>query len=168
MNRRMFAIRMFAMQGGLVGAALLLSPAATAGDGGNDNEKMKRPVDSLIMFSIAVTDMPKAKAFYSETLGFKVTSDSRRDDHNWWVGLAVPEGRASVILTTAHENMKPGTMKVYFSTSDVVEAHKELSAKGAKVNEVTNDLFGPGSGVKWFSLADPDGNQILLVQPRGR
>jgi predicted enzyme related to lactoylglutathione lyase len=64
--------------------------------------------------------------------------------------------------------MKPGTMKLYFATADVTGAHKELSVKGAKVNEVKNDLFGPGSGVKWFSLEDPDGNQVLLVQPRGK
>ncbi len=163
MNRRMFAI-----YGGLAGAALLLSPAVSAGDEREDEEKMEHMIDSLMMFSIAVSDMPKAKAFYSDQLGLKVTSDSRRDDHNWWVGLALPEGGTSVILTTAHENMKPGTMKLYFATSDVAGAHKELSAKGAKVNEVQNDLFGPGSGVKWFSLEDPDGNQVLLVQPRGK
>jgi hypothetical protein len=45
-------------------------------------------------------------------------------------------------------------------------AHTDLSAKGAKVNEVKNDLFGPGSGVKWFNVEDPDGNQVLLVQAR--
>jgi len=163
MNRRMFAIH-----GGLAGAALLLSTAATAGDESEDKKKMKRTIDNLMMFSIAVTDMPKAKAFYSDKLGLKVTTDSRRDDQNWWVGLALPEGGTSVILTTAHENMKPGTMKLYFAASDVAGAHKELSAKGAKVNEIKNDLFGPGSGVKWFSLEDPDGNQVLLVQPHGK
>ena len=162
MNRRMFAIH-----GGLAGAALLLAPSATAGDERGDKEKMKHTIDNLMMFSIAVTEMPKAKAFYSDKLGLRVTSDFRRDDHNWWVGLAFPEGGSSVILTTSHENMKPGTMKLYFATSDVVGAYKELSAKGAKVNEVKNDLFGPGSGVKWLSLEDPDGNQVLLVQPRG-
>lgn len=163
MNRRMFAIHC-----GLAGGALLLSPAATAGDERDDKEKTKHTIDNLMMFSVAVTDMPKAKAFYSDKLGLKVATDFRRDDHNWWVGLALPEGGTSVILTTAHENMKPGTMKLYFATSDVAAAYEELSLKGAKVNEVKNDLFGPGSGVKWFSLEDPDGNQVLLVQPRGK
>ena len=163
MNRRMFAI-----QGGLTGAALLHSPAATAGDEGDDKQKMKHTIDNVMMFSVAVTDMPKARAFYSDQLGLKVTTESRLDDHNWWVGLAVPEGGTSVILTTAHENMKPGTMKLYFATSDVGGAHNELSAKGVTVNGVKNDLFGPGSGVKWFSFEDPDGNQVLLVQPRGK
>ena len=56
--------------------------------------------------------------------------------------------------------MTPGTMNLYFPTADVAAAHKELSAKGVKVNEVKDDLFGPGSGVKWFNLEDPDGNQV--------
>jgi len=125
---------------------------------------MKHSIDKLMMFSLAVSDVPKAKAFYADKLGLQVASDYRRDDHNWWVSLTFPEGGASITLTTAHENMKPGSMKLYFATSDVAAAHKELSANGAKVNQVKDDLFGPGSGVKWFNLDDPDGNQVLLVQ----
>ena len=108
--------------------------------------------------------MPKAKAFYVDKLGLKVTTDYRQDDDNWWVSLNLPEGGASMTLTNAHENMKPGTMKIYFATSDVAATHKALNEKGAKLNEVQDDLFGPGSGVKWFNLEDPDGNQVLLVQ----
>jgi catechol 2,3-dioxygenase-like lactoylglutathione lyase family enzyme len=121
-------------------------------------------LNKLMMFSIAVRDMPKAKAFYVDKLGLKVVTDYRKDEANCWVSLSLPEGGASITLTTAHENMKPGAMRLYFASSDVAAAHKELSAKGAKVNDVKDDLFGPGSGVKWFNLEDPDGNQVLLVQ----
>ncbi|HLJ46366.1 MAG TPA: glyoxalase superfamily protein [Bryobacteraceae bacterium] len=121
-------------------------------------------VDKLIRFKMAVNDMPKAKAFYAEKLGLKVTTDYRRDDHNWWVSLALPEDGASIVVTTAHENMKPGTMSLYFASPDVAAAHQEISAKGAKVNEIKDDLYGPGSGVKWFNVEDPDGNQVFLVQ----
>ena len=91
-------------------------------------------------------------------------SGDRRDDDQWWVSLTLPEGGTSITLSAAHENMQPGTMKLYFATSDVAAAHKELSAKGAKVNEVKDDLFGPGSGEKWIDLQDPDGSPVLLVQ----
>jgi len=121
-------------------------------------------VDKLTRFKMAVSDMPNAKAFYADKLGLKVATDHRKDEHNWWVSLTLPEGGASIILTTAHENMKPGTMSLYFASSDLDAAHKELSAKGAKVNEVKGDLYGPGSGVKWFNLEDPDGNQVFLVE----
>ena len=94
----------------------------------------------------------------------KVATDERQDDDHWWVSLAFPDGGASLPFTTLHEHMKPGTMSLYFASSDVAAAHKELSAEGAKVNEVQDDLYGPGSGVKWFNLEDPDGNQVFLVQ----
>jgi len=119
--------------------------------------------NKLMRFKMAVSDMPKAKAFYVDKLGLKAESDHRRDDHNWWVSLTT-EGGTSIVLSTAHENMKPGTMSLYFASPDVTAAHKELSAKGARVNEVKDDLYGPGSGVKWFNLEDPDRNQVFLVQ----
>jgi predicted enzyme related to lactoylglutathione lyase len=118
----------------------------------------------LMRFKVAVNDMPNAKALYVDKLGLKIESDYRRDDHNWWVSLTLNDGGASIVLTTAHENMKPGTMSLYFESPDIAAAHQDLSAKGAKVNQVNDDLYGPGSGVKWFNLEDPDGNRVFLVQ----
>lgn len=129
-----------------------------------NNKEMKNAIKKLMMFSLAVSNMPKARAFYADKLGLQVASDNRQDDDRWWVSLSLPEGGAAIVLTTARENMNPGTMKLYFATSDVAAAHSELSANGVEVSGVKDDLFGPGSGVKWFSLKDPDGNQILLVQ----
>lgn len=121
-------------------------------------------VDKLMMFMVAASDMPKAKDFYGDKLGLKVVKDYRQDDNNWYVSLTLPEGGVTITLSAHHEHMKPGTMTVYFATSDVAAAHRELSGKGVKVNEVKDDLYGPDSGVKWFNLEDPDGNQIFLVQ----
>lgn len=122
-----------------------------------------QPVSKLIMLYMAVRDMSKAKEFYVEKLGLKATQDYRQDDNNWWVSLSLPDGGVTITLSTFHGNTKPGTMNLYFATSDVAAAHKELRNKGLTVSEVKNDLFGPGSGVKWFDLQDPDGNQIKLA-----
>jgi len=120
-------------------------------------------VNKLTMFTLAVSDMPKAKAFYADTLGLKVTKDYRQDDQHWWVTLTSTEGGVSINLSRYEEQIiKPGTVGVYFKTSDVAAAHKELSQKGAKVNDIQDDLFGPGSGVKFLQLEDPDGAQITL------
>ncbi len=123
-------------------------------------------VNKLMMLAMNVGDMPKSKAFYADKLGLKVATDYRKDDDNWWVTLTLPEGGATITLSraTGFENMKPGTMTVYFETSDIAAAYKELSNKGVKVDEVKDDLFGQGSGVKWFNLEDPDGNQVILAQ----
>lgn len=113
---------------------------------------------------MAVSDMPKAKKFYVDDLGLKVTQDYRQDDENWWVSLMLPDGGTTITLSTYHGNAKPGTMNLYLATSNVVTSHSELNSKGVSVNKIKDDLFGPGSGVKWFDLQDPDGNQIKIVQ----
>jgi catechol 2,3-dioxygenase-like lactoylglutathione lyase family enzyme len=153
--------RSFAACAALAAATMMPSALAAGEESGNGTNNT---IDKLMMFSVAVSNMPAARAFYVDKLGMKVASDNRRTDDHWWVSLTPPEGGPSIVLTTYHENMKPGTMKLYFATSDVAAAHERLGAKGVKVDEVKDDLFGPGSGVRWFSLEDPDGNQVLLVQ----
>jgi catechol 2,3-dioxygenase-like lactoylglutathione lyase family enzyme len=125
-------------------------------------------VNNLTMVSMVVSDMKKAKEFYAEQLGLEVTTDYRQNDDNWWVTLILPGGGASITLarssTTSNEPPKPGTLGFYISTSDVTAAHQELNEKGVKTSEVSDDLYGPGSGVKFFQLQDPDGNQLTFAQ----
>jgi len=121
-------------------------------------------VDKFTMLHVAVSDMPKAKEFYADKLGLRVTNDYRRDDNNWWIELTLPEGGVAVTLSSNHAHMKPGTLTLYFATSDISAAHKKLSDEGVKVSEVKDDLHGPGSGVKWFNFKDPDGNLIHVEQ----
>src|ERR1700758_4460756 len=109
-------------------------------------------VKKLMMLAVAVKDMPKSKAFYSEDLGLIVASDYRQDDAHWWVALNPPDGGVTITLSTFHENVKPGAMKLWFGTSDIGAAHKDLGDKGIQVSKVADDLHGPGSGVKWFQL----------------
>ena len=124
---------------------------------------MTQIVNKLSMFTLSVSNMPRAKAFYEDTLGLKVTKDFRQDDQNWWVTLTSTEGGVSINLARYGEYIiKPGTVGLYFKTSDIAAAHNELSEKGAKVSDIQEDLFGPGSGVKFFQLADPDGTQVTL------
>lgn len=52
-------------------------------------------------------------------------------------------------------------MRLYLSTSAIEAMHNELKARGVKVNDLKDDLYGPGSGVKWFDLRDPYGNLML-------
>lgn len=122
----------------------------------------------LTMVSVVVSDMNKAKEFYAEKLGFEVATDYRQNDDNWWVTLTFPGGGASITLarssTTSNEPPKPGTLGLYFSTSDIAAAHKELDEKGVKPSQVRDNLYGPGSGVKFFQLQDPDGNQVTFAQ----
>lgn len=113
----------------------------------------------ITMIHMVVTDMEKSKLFYVDMLGFKITKDYGHDE-NHWVSLDAPRGGTSLNLTKKHENMKPGTMKLYLSTPNIEAAYEELKEKGVKP---TSEIAGDGWG-KWFSITDPDDNHWLIVQ----
>jgi catechol 2,3-dioxygenase-like lactoylglutathione lyase family enzyme len=125
-------------------------------------------INQLTMVSVVVSDMEKAKEFYAEKLGLDVATDYRQDDDNWWVKLTLPGGGASITLarssTTSNEPPKPGTLGLYLSTSDIAAAHKELSERGVEPGDVRDNLYGPGSGVKFIQFPDPNGNPVTIAQ----
>jgi catechol 2,3-dioxygenase-like lactoylglutathione lyase family enzyme len=123
--------------------------------------------NKLMMVAMNVADMSKSKAFYVGKLGFEISTEYRQDDDNWWTTLVLPEGGATLTLSRAlvsPESVKPGTLAIYFETSDVDATQKELRGKDIEVDAVQDDLFGPGSGVKWIKTNDPDGNGVFFVQ----
>ena len=123
-------------------------------------------VDKLLMISIAVRDMDKSKAFYSSALGFKVTQDYSQGGQRW-VSLSLPGGGASIsLLQAAHtENLEPGTQKLYFTTPDAEALWKAIKASGiTPTHEFTRETWQGSPWAGWFSLADPDGNQVMIVQ----
>lgn len=123
--------------------------------------------NKLMMVSVVVTDMAKSKEFYIKKLGFEVSTEYRQDDENWWTGMSFPDGGATFTLSKASiapQSAKPGTLSLYFETSDVDAAHKEISSKGVDTGDVQKDLFGPGSNVRWFSVKDPDGNVVYFAE----
>jgi predicted enzyme related to lactoylglutathione lyase len=124
-------------------------------------------LNKLMMINVVVSDMRKAKEFYAEKLGLQVATDYRQDDDNWWVTLTFPGAGTSITLARHRKHMtppEPGTMTFYFSTSDIAAAHKEINEKGVKTSEIMDNLYGPGSGVKFFNLDDPDGNAVIIAQ----
>ena len=52
---------------------------------------MTMAVEKILMFTMAITDMAKAKEFYADKLGFKVTKDYGQGDQHW-VSLDAPGG----------------------------------------------------------------------------
>ena len=125
--------------------------------------------NKLHMVSITVGDMKKSKEFYEEKLGLKVTQDYREDDDNWWVTMEFPGGGAKITLGKAanygaNDPVKPGMVGLYLETEDIKATHEALGKKGVEVSDVQDDLFGPGSGTKFVSITDPDGNSINVLQ----
>lgn len=121
--------------------------------------------DKLLQFIINVNDMEKAKAFYVDMLGFKVTKNVRQDDRHWWISLELPGGGTSFTLSTFHDDGVTGCLTLYVSSPDIDAAYKALTEKGAPVTSgINDDLYGPKSGVRWFSVEDPDGNVWMVAE----
>jgi predicted enzyme related to lactoylglutathione lyase len=115
-------------------------------------------VDKLVRFHLAVSDMDALREFYTDRLGFTVEQE-RSQDGNRWLFLTLPQDQVSLLLTTERQFMRPGTMKLYFSSSDVESAYAELTGKGVAVGDgVRHDTWAT-----WFDFRDPDGNQVIVT-----
>jgi catechol 2,3-dioxygenase-like lactoylglutathione lyase family enzyme len=124
-------------------------------------------IGGLTQLMMGVTDMEESKRFYADVMGFAVTQDYGKGNARW-VNVSFPEGGVTLTLTTyLGDHLQPGTLSLYVATPDIQQAYDELTAKGVEPTDpIADDLYGPGSGVKWFRYADPDGNVLTLAQSK--
>ena len=116
-------------------------------------------VDKITMIHLLVRDMDKAKAFYTDVLGFEATGDTKWDGRS--VFVIPPGGGTYIALNTMSEEIKPGIGKMFLSTPDVEAAYKKIKAKGVKPN---SEIMPYPPGGRFFSVNDPDGNFLFILQ----
>jgi catechol 2,3-dioxygenase-like lactoylglutathione lyase family enzyme len=114
----------------------------------------------LELVAIPVSDVDRAKDFYTEKVGFNVDHDHRVSDEIRFVQLTPPGSACSIALGTGIINTPPGSVQgLQLVVSDIGAARAELVERGVEVSEVQN--FDWGSFV-FFS--DPDGNDWSVQQ----
>jgi predicted enzyme related to lactoylglutathione lyase len=114
----------------------------------------------LELVAIPVSDVDRAKAFYTEKVGFSADHDHRVSDEIRFVQLTPPGSACSIALGTGIINTPPGSVQgLQLVVSDIEAARAELVERGVEVSEVQN--FDWGSFV-FFS--DPDGNGWSVQQ----
>jgi catechol 2,3-dioxygenase-like lactoylglutathione lyase family enzyme len=122
----------------------------------------------LELVAVPVSDVDRAKAFYTEKIGFNEDHDHKVSDELRFVQLTPPGSACSIALGTGIVRSQPGSLQgVQLVVSDIEAARAELVERGVDVSEV-QDL--PGGLFVFFS--DPDGNgwsvqQILAPSPEG-
>jgi len=119
----------------------------------------------LELVAVPVSDVDRAKAFYTDQAGFNADHDHRVSDELRFVQLTPPGSACSIVLGEGIADGEPGSVSgLQMVVSDVEQAHAELSARGVAVSDV-EDL--PWGSFVFFS--DPDGNRwaIQQVPPRG-
>ena len=129
----------------------------------------------LEVVPIPVTDVDRAKRFYSEQVGFVVDLDTQLNDEVRLVQLTPPGSGCSIHLSTGIINMPPGGLEgLQVVVSDIEAARAQLVERGVEaspVQHIDDGAWVDGRGGEWNSFvffSDPDGNGwVLQERPAG-
>lgn len=114
----------------------------------------------LELVGVPVSDVDRAKAFYSEKVGFTVDIDHRVSDELRFVQLTPPGSACSIAVGEGLVDAPPGSVDgLQLVVSDISAARAELVDRGVEVSEV--QAFDWGSFV---FFGDPDGNRWAVQQ----
>jgi catechol 2,3-dioxygenase-like lactoylglutathione lyase family enzyme len=115
----------------------------------------------VAMFSVA--DQDAALAFYTEKLGYEVRADVRfgEGDAMRWLEVAPPGSTARLALNPPMGG-KPGGSSIGVETTDLDSEHERL--KSIDGVDVDQEAMGSPDTPRMFSLRDPDGNAIWIVE----
>ena len=133
----------------------------------------------LEVVPVPVSDVDRAKRFYSEQVGFVVDLDTRIGDGMRLVQLTPPGSGCSIHLSTGIlKNMPPGVLEgLQLVVSDIETARSELVERGVEASPVRHMEDGgggewvEGGGGEWNSFvffSDPDGNGWVLQERPAR
>jgi catechol 2,3-dioxygenase-like lactoylglutathione lyase family enzyme len=126
---------------------------------------------TLEVVVVPVSDVDRAKEFYSEKVGFHVDVDHRNGDMRN-VQLTPPGSACSIVVGTGMAASAPGSLKgLQLCVSDVEEARRQLAGRGVDVSEVRHvsaeGRWEAGSGGPWNAFCffdDPDGNSWAVQE----
>ena len=108
----------------------------------------------LELVPLPVADVDRAKAFYTEKVGFHLDHDVRNGDLRV-VQLTPPGSACSIVIGKGIVDTPPGSVKLlHLVVPDIQAARAELTKRGVDVSEV-QDL---GGGITMAFFNDPDGN----------
>jgi catechol 2,3-dioxygenase-like lactoylglutathione lyase family enzyme len=114
----------------------------------------------LELIPVPVSDVDRAKAFYTEKIGFNADHDHQVTDELRFVQLTPPGSACSISIGTGLTEMEPGSLKgVQIVIDDADAAHAELSRRGVEVSDVQEFPWG-----RFVFFSDPDGNGWALQQ----
>jgi predicted enzyme related to lactoylglutathione lyase len=115
--------------------------------------------------TIYVDDQDRAKAFYTETLGFELVLDMPMGEPGdaRWIEVRPPGAQTNVVLFQAAEGFpKPGGMNpALFETDDIKATADDLRAKGV---ELPTEPEFAAWGKWWATFKDSEGNEFGLGQ----
>ncbi|GHH79217.1 VOC family protein [Promicromonospora soli] len=127
---------------------------------------------TLEVVVVPVSDVDRAKAFYSDKLGFNVDHDTKIGEGQRVVQLTPPGSGCSVVIGEGVvPPMPPGSLKgLQLVVNDVTKARAELAERGVEVSDVQvlgenpTPMPEPLDNVGFCFFNDPDGNAWAVQQ----
>jgi catechol 2,3-dioxygenase-like lactoylglutathione lyase family enzyme len=114
----------------------------------------------LELVPLPVSDVDRAKDFYTEKAGFHEDHDHRAEGGFRVVQLTPPGSACSVAIGTGIIDTPPGSVKgLHLVVPDIGAARAEFIDRGIDVGEVQDS-----GGVLYAFFSDPDGNSWTLQQ----
>jgi catechol 2,3-dioxygenase-like lactoylglutathione lyase family enzyme len=114
---------------------------------------------------VPVSDIDRAKAFYSDQVGFVVDVDHQPSEDFRVVQLTPPGSACSIAIGKGLAESEPGSLKgIQLCVADIDAARADLLSRGVPVTPVQHKDdtgFVEGKGSDWNSFVffeDPDGN----------
>jgi predicted enzyme related to lactoylglutathione lyase len=109
----------------------------------------------LELVQVPVSDVDRAKAFYTEQAGFNADQDHQVSDELRFVQLTPPGSPASIAIGTGLSGMAPGSVEgLQLVVADITGARAELAERGVDVSDVQTFPWG-----RFVFFSDPDGNR---------
>jgi catechol 2,3-dioxygenase-like lactoylglutathione lyase family enzyme len=118
----------------------------------------------LELVAVPVTDVDRAKAFYTDKAGFNADHDHTVNENLRFVQLTPPGSACSIALGLGVTDAEPGSVRgLQLVVKDIEVAHRELTERGVEVGEVQNFPWG-----RFVFFADPDGNRWSVQEIQTR
>jgi catechol 2,3-dioxygenase-like lactoylglutathione lyase family enzyme len=117
----------------------------------------------LELVTVPVSDIDRAKAFYTEKAGFNADHDHRVSDEVRFVQLTPPGSPCSIAIGSGlGAEMAPGTVQgLQLVVADAEAARADLASRGVEVSDVHDFPWG-----RFVFFKDPDGNGWNIQEVR--
>lgn len=114
----------------------------------------------LELVMVPVTDVDRAKAFYTDKIGFHADHDQQPRENLRFVQLTPSGSACSIAIGKGITDMQPGSLRgLLMVVQDVRAVREELAKRGVDISEID---IQPWGHFAYFS--DPDGNSWALQQ----
>lgn len=121
---------------------------------------------ALTVVPVPVSDVDRARTFYTEQVGFRLDHDTHVGDAMRVVQLTPPGSPCSIVIGTDLVDSAPGSLTgLLLVVPDIDRARAELAGRGVVVSEV--ERVGPEDGGAFLRFSDPDGNGWAVQEIRG-